>query len=55
MLTADLDADALAERSEFNLGLGGGEGGSDSKREQGEGGVASHHYIDEAAGIMMQP
>ena len=55
MLAADLDADAVGERSEFNLGLGGGERGSDSKREQGEGGVEFHHYIDEAVAIMMQP
>jgi hypothetical protein len=37
------------------LGLGGGERGGDSKREQGEGGVEVHGYIDEVAAIMMQP
>ena len=55
MLAADLDADAVGKRGEFDLGLGGGERGGDSKREQGEGGVEVHGYIDEVAAIMMQP
>jgi hypothetical protein len=55
MLAADLDADAVGERSEFNLGLGGGERAGDSKQEQGEGGVEFHGHKDEAGMIMMQP